>query len=72
MTNSPLRKVHAYAPSFMDLATGRIIHVCEGRTVEKVRHFFEHLINKGLAGQIQMVCVDMHAGYHSLVKEYLP
>ncbi|WP_066591340.1 transposase [Turicimonas muris] len=56
----------------MYLETGRIIHVCEGRTVEKVCHFFEHLINKGLEGQIQMVCVDMHAGYHSLVKEYLP
>lgn len=67
-----IKKGHAYATAFMDLETGRIIHVCEGRTVEKVRHFFEHLINKGLEGQVQMVCVDMHAGYHSLVKEYLP
>lgn len=67
-----IKKGHSYATDFMDLETGRIIHVCEGRTVEKVRQFFEHLMNKVQEGQIQMVCVDMHAGYHSLVKEYLP
>lgn len=67
-----IKEGHSYATAFMDLETGRIIYVCEGRTVEKVRHFFEHLMNKGQEGQIQMVCVDMHAGYHSLVKEYLP
>lgn len=67
-----IKKGHAYATAFMDLETGRIIHICDGRKVEKVRPFFEYLVRRGIESQIQMVCVDMHAGYHLLIKEYFP
>lgn len=72
MDEFSIKKGHSYATGFMNLETGKMVHVCEGRSIEKVRPFFELLDSRGLTDQIQMVCVDMHAGFHKLVKEYLP
>lgn len=67
-----LHKGHRYATTFMDLDTGAIIFVVQGKTLNAVRKGFEHLKNKGVLDQIEAVACDMNAGFPRLVAEYCP
>ena len=67
-----LHKGHKYATTFMDLDTGAIFYVVEGKTVEAVKQGFEHLKACGVLDQIEAVACDMNAGFPKLVKRYCP
>lgn len=67
-----LHKGHRYATTFMDLDTGAIFFVVEGKTLNAVRAGFEYLKAKGVLDQIEAVACDMNAGFPRLVAEYCP
>ena len=67
-----LHKGHKYATTFMDLDTGAIFYVVEGKTVEAVKQGFDHLKDCGVLDQIEAVACDMNAGFPKLIKRYCP
>lgn len=67
-----LRKGHRYATVFMDLDQGRIVHIVIGKTNQAVREGFEYLRDHGGLDSVEMVAMDMNAGWPKLVKEFLP
>lgn len=67
-----IRKGHRYATVFMDLDQGRIVHIVKGKTNQAVREGFEYLRDRGGLDCVEMVAMDMNAGWPTLVKEFLP
>lgn len=66
-----LRKGQEYATCVMDLETGEVLWVGEGRAMKDFIHFFEDM-EKDFLSEVKAVAMDMHASYNNLVKEYLP
>ena len=67
-----LHKGHRYATTFLDLDSGAIIFVEEGKTLNAVKKGFEYLENKGVLDQIEAVAGDMNTGLSLLVVQYCP
>ena len=72
MDEFSVSKGHRYATVVMDADTHQVIFVCKGKSGKEVKVFFEMLREKGYAGNIRSVAMDMNACFPSLVREYLP
>lgn len=66
-----IHKGHTYATCVMDLETGEVLWVGNGRSKDDFRHFFEE-VEPSLITDVKAVAMDMNASYHLLVKERLP
>ena len=66
-----IHKGHTYATCVMDLETGEVLWVGNGRSKEAFRHFFDE-IEPSFITNVKAVAMDMNASYHLLVKEFLP
>ena len=66
-----IHKGHSYATSVMDLETGEIIWVGNGRTLDDFARFFEEIDHSTLS-EVIAVAMDMNASYHKLVEEKMP
>lgn len=66
-----LHKGHTYATCVMDLESGEVLWVGEGRSKEAFEKFFEETDPSFLA-DVMAVAMDMNASYHILVKQHLP
>lgn len=67
-----IHKGHKYATLFVDYETRRVIAVVEGRAKADMEPVFKALRDSGAGKGIAAVACDMHAGYPSLVRKYLP
>ena len=65
-----IRKGHEYMTIFINLETGEIIHVVEGKSLDCVTPFMLQLKEKAMA--LKAIAMDMNAAYASAVKKYLP
>lgn len=65
-----VRKGHVYKTIVVDLDTGRIIHVGNGRGSDSLTAFWKRVKRKGI--KIKLVTSDMSAAYISSVKENAP
>lgn len=66
-----IHKGHSYATCVMDIFTGEIIWVGQGKSIESFRKFFKDYTLDYLS-EVKAVAMDMNASYNKLVKEYLP
>ena len=66
-----IRKGHTYATCVMDLETGEVLWVGEGRSKEDFEKFFKE-IEPGFLTNVIAVAMDMNASYHLLVEKHLP
>lgn len=66
-----IHKGHTYATCVMDLETGDVLWVGNGRSKEDFSRFFEEYDNSLLTDVIA-VAMDMNASYNVLVEEHLP
>ncbi|AYD47059.1 ISL3 family transposase [Arachidicoccus soli] len=67
------RKGHKYVTVNVDLATRRVIHVCEDRGIEAVAELADVLTSKaGDPEKVDNVAIDMSPSYISGVQRYLP
>ena len=66
-----IHKGHTYATCVMDLETGEVLWVGNGRSKEDFRRFFDE-VEPSFIANVKAVAMDMNASYHLLVKEYLP
>ena len=66
-----IHKGHTYATCVMDLETGEVLWVGEGRSKEDFERFFAETDPALLSG-VMAVAMDMNASYHILVREHLP
>lgn len=66
-----IRKGHSYATSVMDLETGEVLWIGEGRSKEDFRRFFDE-IDPSFTTEVIAVAMDMNASYHIVVQEKLP
>lgn len=65
-----VRKGHVYKTIVVDLDTGRIIYVGDGRGSSSLTDFWKRLKRKGI--QLELVTSDMSAAYILAVKENAP
>lgn len=65
-----IRKGHRYATIVVDVISGHIIWVCQGRKAEDLGVFLRKLKRSG--AKPRAVVMDMSAAYESAVKEYFP
>lgn len=66
-----IHKGHTYATCVMDLDTGEVLWVGEGRSKEDFERFFAETDPALLSG-VMAVAMDMNASYHILVRKHLP
>ena len=66
-----IHKGHTYATCVMDLETGEVLWVGEGRSKEDFERFFTETEPSFLSA-VTAVAMDMNASYHILVKKHLP
>lgn len=66
-----IHKGHTYATCVMDLETGEVLWVGEGRSKEDFELFFTET-DPSFLSNVMAVAMDMNASYHILVKEHLP
>jgi len=66
-----IHKGHTYATCVMDLETGEVLWVGEGRSKEDFERFFMETDPAFLAG-VMAVAMDMNASYDILVRKHLP
>ncbi len=66
-----IRKGHSYATCVMDLETGEVLWVGEGRSKDDFEKFFKETEPDFLT-EVMAVAMDMNASYHLAVKEHLP
>ncbi len=65
-----IKKGHEYMTVVVDLETGRIVHVIEGRSKEAVKPFLRKLARRAI--DLVAIAMDMSGSYESAVKEVLP
>ena len=65
-----IKKGHKYMTIFVDLSTGRILHVVEGKSKEAILPFLRKLAKK--AKKLKAVAMDMSRSYFWAVHETLP
>ena len=66
-----IHKGHTYATCVMDLETGEVLWVGQGRTKAAFSKFFDE-IDRTLLSEVRAVAMDMNASYHILVQQHLP
>ena len=66
-----IRKGHTYATCVMDLETGEVLWVGEGRSKEDFEQFFKET-DADFLTNVMAVAMDMNASYHLLVKKHMP
>ena len=66
-----IRKGHTYATCVMDLETGEVLWVGEGRSKEDFERFFAET-DPAFLSDVMAVAMDMNASYHILVRKHLP
>lgn len=65
------RKGHNYLTIFVNAQTGQVLDVLEGRSMEDIGPFFEHLGKEGCA-RIEAVCIDMSRSYIAALERWCP
>jgi transposase len=65
-----IRKGHVYMTIVIDLASGRILHMAQGKGGESIVAFLKNLARR--APNLQAVAMDMSDAYIRAVKKYLP
>lgn len=65
-----IKKGHEYMTVVVDLETGRIIHVVEGRDKKSIIPFLRKLARKAV--NLTAIAMDMSGPYESAVREILP
>ena len=65
-----IRKGHVYRTIVLDLDTGRVVHVGEGKGADAVRPFFERLRRARI--KLKAIAMDMSGGYIAAVEELAP
>jgi hypothetical protein len=70
MDEIAIRKGHKYLTVVMDLHTGRVIFVGDGRSAEALDPFWKRL--KKSRANIIAVCSDMSAAYTKAIRNHLP
>lgn len=71
MDEFALYKGHRYATVVLDADTRRVLWVCEGRSREAIRPFFEWL-GKKRCGKIEAVAMDMNTAFDLEVQQHCP
>lgn len=66
-----IRKGHTYATCVMDLETGEVLWVGDGRSKEDFEKFFTET-EPSFFMNVMAVAMDMNASYHILVQKHLP
>ena len=66
-----IRKGHTYATCVMDLETGEVLWVGEGRSKEDFERFFAET-DPSFLSEVMAFAMDMNASYHILVRKHLP
>lgn len=66
-----IHKGHTYATCVMDLESGEVLWVGNGRGLEDFRKFFEQ-IDTDYLSNVKAFAMDMNASYNKLVEEYMP
>ena len=66
-----IHKGHTYATCVMDLETGEVLWVGEGRSKEDFEQFFTET-EPAFLSKVMAVAMDMNASYHILVRKHLP
>lgn len=67
------RKGHSYVTNFVDLDTGRLLFMAQGREASTVAEFAEQLVRfNGDPASITEAAIDMSAAYRKGVAEHLP
>ena len=66
-----IRKGHTYATCVMDLETGEVLWVGEGRSKEDFERFFAET-DPSFLSEVMAFAMDMNASYHILVRDHLP
>lgn len=66
-----IRKGHTYATCVMDLETGEVLWVGEGRSKDDFEQFFKETEPDFLT-DVMAVAMDMNASYHLVVKKHMP
>ena len=66
-----IRKGHTYATCVMDLETGEVLWVGEGRSKDDFEQFFKETEADFLT-DVMAVAMDMNASYHLVVKKHMP
>ncbi|MCF0122606.1 MAG: ISL3 family transposase [Ruminiclostridium sp.] len=66
-----IHKGHSYATCVMDLDTGEVLWVGEGRTIKAFERFFENT-DPSLLNTVMAVAMDMNASYSTVVKRHMP
>ena len=66
-----LHKGHKYATQIMDLETGHVLYLAEGKTKQVVYDFVEFVGEEWMQG-VEAVCCDMNAGFENAFKEKCP
>ena len=62
-----IRKGHSYATCVMDLESGEVLRVGEGRSKEDFERFFAET-DPSFMSEVMAVAMDMNASYHILVE----
>ena len=70
MDEFAIKKGHKYMTVFLDLCTGRIVYVCEGRSIECIEPFLQKL--KKRAKKLLAIAMDLSPTYISAIKSILP
>ena len=66
-----IHKGHTYATCVMDLESGEVLWVGEGRSKEDFERFFMET-DPAFLSDVMAVAMDMNASYHILVTKHLP
>lgn len=66
-----LHKGHKYATQIMDLETGHILYLAEGKTKQVVYDFIA-FVGEDWMQEVKAVCCDMNAGFENAFREKCP
>lgn len=66
-----IHKGHRYATTVMDIETGEILWVGNGRSINDFEKFFQET-NPDTLSEVMAVAMDMNASYNKLVEKYIP
>lgn len=65
-----IRRGHEYLTVVLDLETGRVVYVEEGKDHESLQGFFRKLKRAG--ADLDAIAVDMSTGYRKAIRKYAP
>lgn len=65
-----IRRGHQYLTVVLDLETGRVVYVEEGKDHEALKRFFRKI--KRARADLDAIAVDMSTGYRKAIRKYAP